>query len=56
MFYMQCLINRASHTRPLVTLLGAQGDRVEQYGNKIQRLFLPLLDLCGHSSYLELNI
>ena len=43
-FYVHCPKDRASHTHPLVTLLGAQGDTVGQQGIKTQQLFLLLLD------------
>ena len=32
---VQCPIDRVSYTQPLMTLLGAQGDRVGQQGIKI---------------------
>ena len=36
---MHCPMDGASHTWPLMSLLGAQGDRVGQHWTKSQRLF-----------------
>ena len=44
-FCFQCHpIDRPSHIQPLVTLLGAQGDRVRQQGIKTHSLFLSFLE------------
>ena len=43
-FYVQCPIDWASHTWPLMNLLGAQGDRVGQQGIENPAILLLLLD------------
>ena len=56
-FYVQCFaIDRASHTRPLMTLLGVLGERVGQQGIKPNQSVLPFLHpwWTQHNSGIEL--
>ena len=41
--YEQCPIDKASHTRPLIHLLGAQGDRIQTAGDQFMEIIFAVL-------------